>query len=173
MALPPPDAGRFVLGAKSLKVLSTVDGELQRVVRRAITITEVDFSVFEGMRTADKQLKAWRDGASQLNGIPVGQIKNGVPGTGVGNHQSGRAVDLVAYIGGHSVWEPWSLYYAIADAMQKASEYEKVPLVWGGSWGVLMSAYDAPPRAMSERYVSERRKRGKRAFIDGPHFELA
>jgi len=55
----------YVLGAKSLQRLSGVHPDLVRVVKRAIKITPVDFSVIEGVRTKKRQSELFASGASK------------------------------------------------------------------------------------------------------------
>ena len=46
---------RYKLGARSRQRLEGVHPDLVRVVSRAILITEVDFTVLEGLRTVERQ----------------------------------------------------------------------------------------------------------------------
>jgi len=48
---------------------------------------------------------------------------------------------------------------------------EGVPVVWGGAWGQLMSDY-ANAKAGQAAYRERMREQGRKAFLDGPHFEL-
>jgi peptidoglycan L-alanyl-D-glutamate endopeptidase CwlK len=47
----------YNLGSRSKKRLEGVHPDLVRVVERAIELTEVDFTVLEGMRTVARQKK--------------------------------------------------------------------------------------------------------------------
>ena len=108
----------FVLGARSLKRLEGVHPDLVRVVKRAIEMTPVDFTVLEGLRTLSRQRQLVAAGASKtLNS----------------RHLTGHAVDLGAWVGGSVRWD-WPLYHQIAAAMKEAAELENVPLEWGGDW---------------------------------------
>lgn len=108
----------FVLGTRSLSRLNGVHPDLVRVVKRAIELTEVDFSVLEGLRTKSRQLTLVKAGASK---------------TMNSRHITGHAVDLGAYVGGSIRWD-WPLYHKIANAMKKASHELKIPIEWGGDW---------------------------------------
>ena len=149
----------YVLGRKSLDELRGVDDRLQRVVHRAIHITEQDFSVHDGLRTEAEQAELVRRGAST---------------TMNSKHLIGHAVDLVPYINGKLRWE-WGPIYKIAAAVSIAAKSEAVALRWGGVWDRKLSDlpadYDGLERAVAA-YVARRKKAGKRAFIDGPHFEI-
>jgi peptidoglycan L-alanyl-D-glutamate endopeptidase CwlK len=122
----------FSLSSKSLGRLEGVHPDLVRVVKRAITLTPVDFVVLEGLRTADRQRQLVKAGASQ---------------TQRSRHLTGHAVDLGAYVGGSVRWD-WPLYHRIADAMKAAALVEKVPLEWGGDWKSLKDGphYQLPHR---------------------------
>jgi len=85
------------------------------VVKRAIEITEQDFSVTEGIRHIERQRQLVATGKSTtLNS----------------RHLTGHAVDLVPY---PVSWD-WEHFYPIADAMKQAAEELDVDLEWGGDW---------------------------------------
>jgi peptidoglycan L-alanyl-D-glutamate endopeptidase CwlK len=149
----------FRLSQRSLNNLVGVDDRLVRVVKRAIELTKVDFAVIEGVRTPERQRELFEKGASQ--------IKEG------GTHVQGIAVDLMAYIGDRASWE-LNLYDDIADAMKTAAIELDVPLRWGAAWTVKdIRKWQGTMESAMNSYIDERRKQGRRPFIDGPHFELS
>ena len=108
----------FVLGSKSLAKLNGVHPDLVKVVKAAIQLSEVDFTVLEGLRTLTRQKQLLAAGATRtLNS----------------RHLTGHAVDLGALIGGTVRWD-WPLYFKIADAMKAAAADLGIPLEWGGDW---------------------------------------
>lgn len=148
----------FKLSKRSLANLAGVDPRLVAVVHRAIAITKVDFAVIEGVRAPQRQRELFEKGASQ--------IREG------GKHVQGLAVDLMAYIGPRASWE-LNLYDDIADAMKTAAMAENVPLRWGGAWTVSdIRRWQGSMESAMASYIDERRREGKRPFIDGPHFEI-
>lgn len=150
---------RFQLGASSRRNLQGVHSDLVGVVERAIGMTDCDFSVTEGLRSAARQAELVRAGASQ---------------TLQSRHITGHAVDLAAYVGGRLSWD-WPLYYQIADAVRAAAKVEGVPIRWGGIWDRRLDELPAGAAALEAEvagYVARRRAAGARAFLDGPHFEL-
>lgn len=154
----------FHLGQKSLAELQGVHPDVVRIVKRAIQITETDFTVFDGIRTAADQNALYRRGASQIDGF--GRI---------GKHQAqadgfGWAVDLVPWKDGHAQWL-WPEIYLIADAMTQAARECDVPLRWGGCWQVVNDLAGAPEHWVAA-YVKRKRDARQRAFNDGPHWEL-
>jgi peptidoglycan L-alanyl-D-glutamate endopeptidase CwlK len=148
----------FKLSRDSLDELQGVDPRLVAVVKRAIQLTTVDFGVTEGLRSLETQKKYVAAGKSQT-------LKS--------KHIDGRAVDLVAYIGGKVSWE-LNVYDNIADAMAKAAKELGLPIKWGAAWNVPdITKWNGTMEAAMNHYVDARRKEGKRPFIDGPHFEIA
>ena len=108
----------FKLSAKSRSRLVGVNTNLVAVVELAITLTEVDFTVLEGLRTMERQKQLYALGATRtLNS----------------RHLTGHAVDLGAYVDGQVRWD-WPLYYKIADAMTQAADDLGIPIAWGGDW---------------------------------------
>jgi peptidoglycan L-alanyl-D-glutamate endopeptidase CwlK len=108
----------FSLGPRSKQRLRGVHPDLVKVVERAIKITDVDFTVLEGLRTPERQKALVEAGASQtLNS----------------RHITGHAVDLGAWVGDEVRWD-WPLYHKIAAAMKDAAKQEGVSIVWGGGW---------------------------------------
>lgn len=155
----------FRLGTKSRQELEGVRSDMGRVVNMAIGISEVDFTVFDGIRSAPEQRALYKRGASQIDGY-----------TRIGKHQKqadgyGHAVDLVPWINGKPVWD-WDAIYLIADAMVTSARFLKVPLRWGGCWQTVNDLQGAPENWVAA-YVNRKLKAGKRAFNDGPHWELA
>lgn len=147
----------FKLSQRSLDKLQGVDPRLQKVVQHAITLTKVDFGVICGLRTIEEQRELVAKGASQT-------LKS--------KHIDGHAVDLMAYIGSRGSWE-LNLYDDIADAMKEGAKIVGVPIRWGAAWHIndIRDWRGTMEEAMNE-YIDQRRRQGKRPFIDGPHFEI-
>jgi peptidoglycan L-alanyl-D-glutamate endopeptidase CwlK len=145
----------FTLGAKSLQELDGVHPELVKVVKRAIELTEQDFSVNDGKRTIEEQRHYLESGATT---------------TMDSRHLTGHAVDLVPYINGKLRWE-WGPIYKITAAMQNSAAELNIPIRWGGVWDrELAQLHDFEQDVAA--YVSRRKAIGKKAFLDGPHYEL-
>lgn len=135
----------IVLGARSLSRLEGVHPDLVRVVKRAADMSNLDFTVLEGVRTIARQRELLKLGATTtLNS----------------RHLTGHAVDLGVLIGRDVRWD-WSLYLKLGEVMRAASLNENVPIRWGGTWK-LLSAIQGP---ITAKILS-------RSFPDGPHFEL-
>lgn len=108
----------YVLGTVSKNNLKGVHPDLVKVVEKAITLTEIDFRVTEGLRSKTRQIELVNKGASKtLNS----------------RHITGHAVDVVALIGGSVRWD-WPLYDKIAKAFKQSAKELNIPIVWGGDW---------------------------------------
>jgi len=146
----------FKLGSKSMNELVGVHPDLVAVTRRAIELTVQDFAVHDGIRTLAEQKRLVASGASQ---------------TLDSRHITGHAVDLVPVVNGKLRWE-WDPIYMIADAVRIAARELGIPLRWGGAWDVKFTDSEDSPEDLVQDYSARRRQAGKKAFIDGPHFEL-
>ncbi|MEM7750430.1 MAG: M15 family peptidase [Pseudomonadota bacterium] len=154
----------FQFGSRSRREMQGVHPDLTAVCEKAIAITTVDFGVFDGLRTAADQNRLFRRGASQIDGY---QRR--------GRHQQqstgyGHAVDLVPWINGRFVWD-WDATYEIAEAVTIAAHDCNVNLRWGGCWQWTAPLSGAPEHWVTA-YVKRKRDQGRRAFNDGPHWEL-
>lgn len=149
----------FRFGAKSAAHLVGVHADLVRVTHRALELTGINFAVIAGLRTQAEQMQLVASGASQ---------------TMVSRHLTGHAVDIAPVIGGKLRWD-WPPFFSLADAMFRAAKMEAVPLRWGGAWDWEMAPgveLVAGAEALSAAYVDACRRKGKKPYLDGPHFEL-
>ena len=147
----------YKLSQRSLDRLDGLDPRLVAVVKAAIHVSKIDFGVICGMRTVEEQRELVEKGASQ---------------TMKSKHLQGYAVDLMAYIGSRGSWE-LNLYDDIADAMAEAAREVDVPIRWGAAWNVPnIAQFSGDMEDAMNYYIDERRSQNRRAFLDGPHFEL-
>ncbi len=125
----------FKLGSNSIMNMAGIDDRLVDVVELAITLTNIDFGVPEtgGLRTVQDQAQLFTSGKSKADGR-----------THKSYHQTGKAVDLFAYVDGKASWDELHLSLCAAAMLQAAAELN-IPLKWGGLF---------------------------RSFTDMPHFEL-
>ena len=150
----------YKLGNRSIEKLKGVDERLQAVVRSAIGQSSQDFSVICGMRTIEEQRKLVAKGASQ---------------TMKSKHLEGLAVDLMAYDADASPSGRWelNLYDEIADAMKKGAQDCGVGITWGAAWSIGdIRDWDGTMEEAMNSYIDTRRAESRRAFLDGPHFQL-
>lgn len=157
----------YQLGKTSLAKLQGVHPNLVKVIQRAIEITGQDFGVNEGLRTVERQKRLFAAGASRtMNSKHIKQADG-----------YGHAADLIPWgdFDGNGTKEiswAWAHFYPIAEAVRLAAKETGVRVRWGGCWQTLNDT-DKPAEVLVADYVAARRAEGKKAFIDGPHFELA
>lgn len=109
----------FALGKRSLERLNGVHPDLVKVVKLAITRTEYDFTVIEGVRSREKQAENVRKGVSQ---------------TMNSRHLTGHAVDIAPLIGGQIPWNDKDKFNYLADLMFECAKELNVAIRWGGDW---------------------------------------
>ena len=122
----------FVLSHRSEVALAGVHPKLVSCVRRALQLTEQDFTVVEGLRSLETQKKYVAKGVSKtLNSYHL-QQKDGY----------GHAVDLYPFYDRSVQCEaPKSRFDMIAQAMKKAAWELGITITWGGDW---RGAWDTP-----------------------------
>ncbi|WP_017082234.1 M15 family metallopeptidase, partial [Vibrio splendidus] len=111
--------------------------DLKKVVRRALELSPYDFGITEGLRTAKRQYQLYQEGLSQLDGAKR-----------LSRHQSGHAIDFVAYDENNKVTWDFKYYDAISKAFKQAARELNVAIVWGGDW---KSLKDGPHIELSRR----------------------
>jgi peptidoglycan L-alanyl-D-glutamate endopeptidase CwlK len=111
----------FKFSQRSEKNLSGIHPHLERVVRRALQISTVDFGITEGLRTRERQTLLVEAGKSQ---------------TMNSRHITGHAVDVFAYPTPAGSWD-MKYYRQIAEAFKQASEELNIATEWGGNWTTL------------------------------------
>lgn len=97
-----------------------VHNSLILVVRHALVLCEVDFTVVEGLRTKERQKELVAKGASK---------------TMNSRHIVGQAVDLYPYYNGSvQVNAAKEKYRMIASAMKISAKERGIRITWGGDW---------------------------------------
>jgi peptidoglycan L-alanyl-D-glutamate endopeptidase CwlK len=114
----------FKLGQNSLNHRAGCDQRLLDISDLAIKITNIDFGIPStgGLRSTSDQAALFTAGKSKADG----RINKSY-------HQSGRALDVYAYVDGKASWEKEHLAI-IAAAMLQASSQLGHKLKWGGLW---------------------------------------
>lgn len=146
----------YKFSKKSLEHLTGVHPNLVKVVKRALELSTVDFSVNEGVRSKSRQESLVASKKSHTM-----HSKHLVHSDGYGH-----AIDLVPYP------VSWELedFLPIADAMQKSAKELGIKIRWGGSWCSLNQV--KKPKTLMKEYSEARKRVGNKVFIDAPHFEL-
>lgn len=137
----------YFFSEKSKNNLIGVHPILVNITEYAITISEIDFAVIEGVRDAERQKKLVESGKSQTNrSYHRIQLSSGF----------GQALDIVPLYNGLVPWEDMEKFKLVYQAMKKSEIYirnkmlesgepDEFYLEWGGNW---------------------------KEFIDAPHFQL-
>ena len=154
----------FVLGEKSRDEMRGVHPDLVRVFERGIEITSIDYGIHDGIRTPEEQARYVQTGVSTtLDSKHLPQAEG-----------FGHAIDAVPYVNGKLRWE-WGPIYHVASAIHQAANELDVKLRWGGVWDRVFNDLNGTPEGLRravDAYVARRKAIKRRAFIDGPHFEL-
>jgi peptidoglycan L-alanyl-D-glutamate endopeptidase CwlK len=108
----------YELSEKSRKKLEGVEPDLVAVVELAISRTDQDFCVGEGLRTIERQKMLVETGKSQ---------------TMNSRHITGHAVDLWVLVKGKVNWE-MPRYKKLAALVLDCAKELGVPVEWGGNW---------------------------------------
>lgn len=134
----------FKFSQNSLARLATVHPDMQRVARRAIELSPVDFSITQGKRTLDEQKRLYGKGRTaaqcRAKGVPAEYARpqdQVVTWTLNSNHLSGNAIDVAPYINGKLEYDDngkLGLWLKIAKAFKDAARELGVPIEWGGDW---------------------------------------
>lgn len=108
----------YAFSAKSIRRLSAVHKDLQRVMLAAIADSPLDFGISQGLRTKEEQEALFKAGKSQ---------------TMRSRHLTGHAVDIVVFIDGRPSWDI-DKYRIVADHIKTKAKELNIPIVWGGDW---------------------------------------
>ena len=134
----------YKLSKRSLNNLNGVHPDLVKVVKRALEISNIDFTVIEGLRTIEKQKEYVAKGVSKTMKSYHLKQKDGY----------GHAVDIYPYYNGSvQVNAPLSEFKKIANAMMKAGNEYDVIITWGADWD-------------KDGNIKEH------SFIDSPHYQI-
>ncbi|PHI31048.1 M15 family metallopeptidase [Budvicia aquatica] len=112
----------FKFSQRSENNLKGVNANLVKVVRRALEITSVDFTVIEGVRTLARQEQLYAQGRTAPGKIVTWTMKS--------KHIDGNAVDLLPVTG----WDNLSSFKAVSKAMFQAANELGVKIIWGADW---------------------------------------
>lgn len=122
----------YELSSRSDSNLEGVHPDLIKVVRLALTYSEIDFGVSQGVRTIEQQKEM------MAGGVSLTMNSRHIPGNNECNLSC--AVDLTAWVGGSLTWQKWA-FRKLAKAMFKAAIELGVQIEWGGHW---KSIFDGP-----------------------------
>jgi len=127
----------YKLSKRSYERLNGVDAILIAIVTEAIKESPYDFGIPKsgGLRTAEEQYILYKKGRSKADGFKKKSY-----------HQSGKAFDIFAYVGGKASWDKKHLEAIAEHIISIANGMFDIDLEWGGNW---------------------------RSFKDMPHFQIS
>lgn len=142
----------FSFGKKSLEKLATCHKDLQVIATEALATSVLDFGISEGTRSVEDQMKYFKEGKSQIDGVTK-KSKH--------NHSPSLAFDMYAYIPGKPelAYDKYLLAYLAIHIVGTAERLKKEGVITnsvrsGGDWDKDLI------------YVSDQ------SFVDLPHIEL-
>ncbi len=106
----------YIFSKSSREKLQGVHPDLVKVAELALTLSEVDFKVIEGVRSKQRQTELYKKGATK---------------TMNSRHITGHAIDFVPL---PLDWNDKQAFGKVAKAMFEASRQLKIPIRWGGDW---------------------------------------
>ena len=114
----------FQLGKNSMKNMEGIDDRLIDIAELAITLSPVDFGIPStgGFRSTQDQAELYASGKSKCDGT-----------TNKSYHQTGKALDVFAYVDGKASWDTLHLT-TIATAMLQSASQLGTELQWAGLW---------------------------------------
>ena len=114
----------FKFSKNSLLNREGVDQRLIDISNLAIQITNVDFGIpkLGGLRTVENQAALFASNKSKADGV-----------VNKSYHQSGKALDVYAYVDGKASWSKQDLAIVGCAMLQAAAELG-YKLKWGGLW---------------------------------------
>lgn len=153
---------RYKMGAKSIAALDGVKSEMVMTATLALRICLIDFTVYEGVRSLERQKQMVAKGASRTM-----KSKHLPQADGLSH-----ALDLVPWIGGKPVWD-WDGCYKIAHAMDAAATHlgHADNIRWGGAWDRVLSDFGGDLELYEAEVQKYKTRHAGSDFIDGPHFE--
>jgi peptidoglycan L-alanyl-D-glutamate endopeptidase CwlK len=109
----------WTLSQRSERHLVGIHTDLANIVRQALVISPLDFTVIEGVRTPERQQQLVASGASRSM---------------FSRHLTGHAVDIAPWINHTIPWKDWQAFECVSQAMKQVARDMNIPLVWGGDW---------------------------------------
>ena len=113
----------ITLSEKSKTKLLGAHPDLRKVIERAATLSPIDFTILEVVRTVARQKELVAKGASQT------MKSRHIPSADGFSH----AVDIAPLDGGQVSWA-WPMYFKLAPIIKQAAQELGVPIEWGGDW---------------------------------------
>ena len=120
---------KFILGKRSTDNLAGVHPQLVAVVKLALELSPVDFTVIEGVRTKERQAELYAQGRTTAGKI----VTKSLVSRHFVNEKTGfgHAVDIVPL---PVDWNNPKPFYLVSEAMKRAAVELGVKITYGGDW---------------------------------------
>lgn len=112
----------YKFSKRSLEKLKGVDERLVEIMTIALSRSENDFGITEGLRDIETQKRYVAEGKSQ---------------TMKSYHLKGKAVDVVIYVNGKVTWD-LKHYKELNELVQEIAKKKGCRITWGGNWKSLV-----------------------------------
>lgn len=112
----------YKFSQRSLEKLKGVDERLVEIMTIALSRSENDFGIIEGLRDIETQKRYVAEGKSQ---------------TMKSYHLRGKAVDVVIYVNGKVTWD-LKYYKELNELVQEIAKEKGCRITWGGNWKSLV-----------------------------------
>jgi len=125
----------FELSKTSKERLVGVDPSLVLLIEESLKVSPIDFGIpqYGGLRTAPEQNSLFKKGVSKCDGFKTKS-----------NHQTGKAVDVYAFVNGKASWDTEHLAL-IAGVILATAFRLGIKIRWGGTFGSNeMKGWDRP-----------------------------
>lgn len=115
--------------------LKTCHPYIQKVMLKAIELSDIDFGIAQGARTIEQQRQYFKDGKSKINPDAYTSIQLPHKAKHIVNEvfPLSGAVDVYAWVNGQASWETKDLTY-IAGVIKAVDGMNEDKLRWGGNW---------------------------------------
>lgn len=147
-------------GARSLRRLQGIHPDLRAHMDAMLSLSPVDLTVIEGLRSKERQKRLVLSGASR---------------TLHSRHLTGHAVDVAPLVNGRVPWNAPGAWYELAATAAAATDVTGVEVTWGGIWDRMASQLDTCDIAGEVLRYQKRYRAihpGKWPLFDGPHIQL-
>lgn len=139
----------YKFGNTSLKRLYTTNKPLPELFIKALDRSPIDFGIARGYATPEEQFELFKKGRKSENNQwvisspdEVVTFKDGYKNKS--NHQSGKAVDVYAFINGKASWDEIHLSLIAGVVLATAAEMG-IKIKWGGTFGSqVFKGWDKP-----------------------------
>lgn len=119
---------KYVFGTRSSQRLATCHPDLERVARKAISITPVDFTIVCGLRARNEQNEAYKNGFSKKR-WPNSKHNGHSP-----DYDESTALDFAPWIHSTINWNDEGSFYVVAGVLLAAAVMEEVHVRGGWDW---------------------------------------